>query len=340
MGLPILQPDEQLLRPVPREQFLRELRTNIKTPQHKGISNIGKPEWLKIRPPSDTYHDLRRRLRTLGLVTVCQESHCPNMSECWSSGTATFMVLGDTCTRACKFCAVKANGKPAPPDPNEPTKLVTAVGEMKLDYLVLTAVDRDDLPDGGAAHFAACVRALKSAYPKLLIETLSGDFGGNEEAVRTVVEAGTDVFAHNLETVRRLQSSVRDRRANYEQTLAVLRAAKRFNPTLKTKTSLMVGLGETRTELLEAMDDARASDVDIITFGQYLQPTTWHLAVARYMPPDEFKQLETDARAKGFIYCAAGPFVRSSYRAGELFLKGLIELERSAAPKIALEERT
>jgi lipoic acid synthetase len=320
VGLPIIHSEPEL-RTVPREAFLKRLRENVKTPRTEGVSSLGKPAWLRIRPPSQEFHDLKRRLRTLGLVTVCQESHCPNMSECWSGGTATFMVLGDTCTRACKFCAVKANGKPAPPDTNEPQKLVQAVGEMNLTYIVITAVDRDDLPDGGAAHFAACVRALKTAYPNLLIEILSGDFQGNERDVQTVIDAGVDVFAHNVETVRRLQESVRDRRANYEQSLGVLRAAKRIKPSIKTKTSLMVGLGETYEELLVAMDDARVSGVDIITFGQYLRPSTWHLPVERYMPPNEFAQLERDARTKGFDYCAAGPFVRSSYRAGELFIE-------------------
>ncbi len=249
VGLPLVESDFNHVlaesRPVPRDEFLRRLRTNIKTPATEGISNLDKPDWLKIRPPTQQFHDLKRELRSLGLVTVCQESHCPNMSECWSGGTATFMVLGDTCTRACKFCAVKANGTPLPPDANEPQKLVQAANLMKLDYIVITAVDRDDLADGGAAHFAACVRALKAAHPTLLIEILSGDFQGNERDVQTVIDAGVDVFAHNIETVSRLQSTVRDRRANYAQSLAVLRAAKRIKPTIKTKTSLMVGLGET-----------------------------------------------------------------------------------------------
>ena len=334
LGLPLLNDTfEKETRPVPRAEFLQRLKTNVKTPQDEGISNLGKPEWLKIRPPTNQYTELKQRLRHIGLVTVCQESHCPNMSECWSGGTATFMVLGDTCTRACKFCAVKSSGTPLPPDTHEPQKLVQAVGEMKLEYVVITAVDRDDLPDGGAAHFAACVRALKQAYPTLIIEILSGDFQGNERDVATVVNAGVDVFAHNLETIQRLQATVRDRRANYEQTLAVLRAAKRINPRIKMKTSIMTGLGETHEEVLQAMDDARASGVDIITFGQYLRPSTWHLPVQEYTTPAQFAQYERDARSKGFLYCAAGPFVRSSYRAAELFTKGLIEQERVGTGK-------
>jgi lipoic acid synthetase len=312
---------------------LIRLKTNIKTPKEEGISSLGKPEWLKIRPPTEQYQELKQRLRASGLVTVCQESHCPNMAECWSGGTATFMVLGDTCTRTCKFCAVKARGQPLPPDPQEPEKLVKAVGEMKLDYIVITAVDRDDLPDGGAEHFAQCVRKLKQAYPNLIIEILSGDFQGSERDVKTVVDAGVDVFAHNIETVNRLQATVRDRRANYEQSLEVLRVAKRINPSIKTKTSLMAGLGETHEELCIVMDDARAAGVDIITFGQYLRPTAWHLPVHEYTTPAQFAQLERDARGKGFLYCAAGPFVRSSYRASELFTKGLIEQERAVAGK-------
>ncbi len=329
MGLPILESDGAMLRELPRAEFLSRLRTNIKTPKEEGVSSLGKPEWLKIRPPSQQFHDLKKELKAIGSVTVCQESHCPNMSECWSGGTATFMVLGDTCTRACKFCAVKSTGRPPPPDINEPAKLVQAVGLMKLDYVVITAVDRDDLPDGGAAHFAACVYALKIAYPTLLIEILSGDFQGNERDIITVLDAGVDVFAHNLETINRLQATVRDRRANYAQSLAVLRAAKSHNPLIKTKTSLMVGLGETYDEILIAMKDAHESNVDIITFGQYLRPSTWHLPVDRYMPPAEFAQLEIDARNLGFDYCAAGPFVRSSYRAAELFTKRTLNQSRA-----------
>ncbi len=321
MSLPLLEPE---LRPVPREEFIKRLKTNIKTPKQEGVSSLGKPDWLKIRPPTDTYHDLRSRLRELGLVTVCQESHCPNMAECWSGGTATFMILGDTCTRACKFCAVKARGQPEPPDPDEPRKIVEAVGLMKARYVVLTCVDRDDLPDGGASHWFTVISELKKAYPDVLVEALIGDFQGNEEHLKTVLDSGVDVLAHNVETVKRLQSTVRDRRANYAQSLGVLRNAKMMRPDIKTKSSLMVGLGETYEELCEAMDDLRAVDCDIITFGQYLRPSTWHLPVERYMPPEEFKRLESDARDKGFLYCAAGPFVRSSYRAAELFAEGLL----------------
>lgn len=351
MGLPLYEPKQQelgeehpinqpQLRAIPREILLNRLKENIKTPKTEGISNLGKPEWLKIRPPTNQFHELKKRIRDIGLITVCQESHCPNMAECWSGGTATFMVLGDTCTRACKFCAVKARGQPLPPDTQEPEKLVQAVGEMKLDYVVITAVDRDDLPDGGAAHFARCITLLKQAYPNLLIEVLIGDFQGNKAQLKIVVDAQPTVIAHNIETTERLTPRVRDRRATYRQTLHVLENVKRMNPSIKTKSSVMTGLGETNEELQQVMNDLRAIDCDIITFGQYLQPSSWHLPVERYMPPSEFAQLEKDARAKGFLYCAAGPFVRSSYRASELFMKGLIERERIAAGKAPLGEIT
>lgn len=324
MSLPVFEQQQQVL---PREEYVRRLKHNIKTPRKLGLSNTGKPDWLRIRPPSQTFHDLRRDLKEIGLVTVCQESHCPNMAECWSGGTATFMVLGDTCTRACKFCAVKARGQPDAPDADEPRKLVEAVGLMDLDYVVITSVDRDDLPDGGAQHFADCIAALKQAYPELLIEVLIGDFQGNEEHLQIVIDAQPTVIAHNVETVRRLQDEVRDRRAGYDQSLSVLENVKKYAPEIMTKSSLMVGLGESADELHQAMDDLRAIACDIITFGQYLRPSSWHLPVKRYMPPEEFDDLERAAQEKGFMYCAAGPFVRSSYRAAELFVKGRLEQE-------------
>jgi lipoic acid synthetase len=238
------------------------------------------------------------------------------------------MVLGDTCTRGCRFCNVQARGQPDAPDADEPEKLVQAVSEMDLDYIVITCVDRDDLPDGGAKHLADCVTALKEHDSEILVEVLSGDFQGNQDHLNMLVDAGVDVLAHNVETVKRLQPRVRDPRANYDQSLQVLVNAKKRNPKLKTKTSIMVGLGETREEISQAMQDLREIDCDIITFGQYLRPSSWHLPVEYYMPPEEFKELEVEARKKGFLYCAAGPFIRSSYRAGELFVKGLIEAQK------------
>jgi lipoic acid synthetase len=289
------------------------------------LATRGKPEWLTIRPPEgDAYPRLARILSRHRLHTVCQEAHCPNLSECWSGGTATFMVLGDTCTRACRFCAVKT-AYPAPaPDPEEPRKLAEAVRDLGLDYIVVTSVDRDDLPDQGAGHFAACIRELRERAPDVLVEVLTPDFQGREDLVREVVRAGPHVFGHNLETVRRLQRRVRDPRANYEQSLEVLRVAKRANPEVHTKSSLMLGLGETREEVLQAMRDLRAAGADFLTLGQYLRPTAWHLEVQEYVPPARFEEFERDALAAGFLYCAAGPFVRSSYRAGEFFLKSLV----------------
>ncbi|MFT4249965.1 MAG: lipoyl synthase [Candidatus Woesearchaeota archaeon] len=324
MSLPVLGDQEYALREVPYQEYAKKATKNFKTPRHEGISNLGKPSWLKIRPPTQEYHNVKQKLSGLGLVTVCQESHCPNMSECWSGGTATFMVLGDTCTRGCRFCSVPARGVPDAPDSEEPQKLLQAVQEMQLEYVVITCVDRDDLPDGGAAHLAACVRAIKEYDDSILVEVLTGDFQGNQEQLHIVVDAGVDVLAHNVETVPRLQRRVRDPRANYAQSLQVLINAKKRNSQVKTKTSLMVGLGETREELSEVMNDLRTIRCDIITFGQYLRPSTWHLPVEYYMPPEEFKELEEEARSKGFLYCAAGPFVRSSYKAGELFLQGVL----------------
>ena len=330
LGLPVLGAQEYAIREVPYEEYAQEAKKNFKTPRHQGVSNLGKPDWLKIRPPSGEYKQVKQKLSGLGLVTVCAESNCPNISECWSGGTATFMVLGDTCTRGCRFCHVKARGDPDAPDVDEPQKLVQAVKEMELDYVVITAVDRDDLPDGGAAHFAKCIKAIKDYDQDILVEVLTGDFQGDFDDLKTVVDAGPDVLAHNLETIKRLQARVRDPRAGYEQSLQVLVNAKKINPQVKTKSSLMVGLGESNQELYQAMDDLRAIDCDIITFGQYLRPSTWHLPVERYPHPDEFDELERVARKKGFLYCAAGPFVRSSYKAGELFMKGLLEKEQLA----------
>ena len=328
MSLPVLGQQEHELREVSYQEYAKNATKNFKTPRHKGISNLGKPDWLKIRPPSNKYKEVKKKVSGLGLVTVCAESHCPNISECWSKGTATFMVLGDTCTRGCRFCNVKARGQPDAPDANEPQQLVQAVKEMELDYVVITAVDRDDLDDGGAQHFANCVKAIKDYDDSILVEVLTGDFQGNTEHLQIVVDAGVDVLAHNVETVPRLQRRVRDKRANYQQSLGVLVDAKKLNPDVKTKTSMMVGLGETREEISQVMDDLRRINCDIITFGQYLRPSSWHLPVEYYMPPEEFNELEDEARNKGFLYCAAGPFVRSSYRAGELFMKGLLEAKQ------------
>lgn len=292
----------------------------------------GKPEWLRIRPPTETFAELKQLVAHFGLHTVCQEAHCPNMSECWSGGTATFMVLGDTCTRGCKFCAVKTGNPKGAVNNAEPLMLARCVKEMnslssggKIDYIVITSVDRDDLPDQGAAHFAGCVREVKGAVPGIMVEVLTPDFRGSRECVKTIVDASPDVFDHNIETVRRLQRKVRDPRAGYEQSLSVLAAVKELSPGIFTKSSIMLGLGETGEEVVEAMRDLRGVGVDILTLGQYLRPSSWHLAVAEYVAPERFNKLKLIGEGLGFKYVAAGPFVRSSYRAGELFVKNVLK---------------
>ena len=290
-----------------------------------------KPAWLRVRPPAgENYVHLKTLFRSLDLHTVCEEAHCPNVGECWGGGTATIMLMGDTCTRGCRFCAVKSGNPHGVLDLGEPEKVAMALAEMDLSYVVLTSVDRDDLPDGGAAHFAATVRAIKERRPDMLVEALIPDFQGDLEAVRRVVESGVDVLDHNIETVERLQGTVRDRRANYAQSLAVLRGAKTMREGLYTKSSIMLGLGETRDEILQTMRDLRANDVDILTLGQYLRPSDWHLAVNEYVPPEIFDELRGIGEAMGFAYVAAGPLVRSSYRAGEFFMEKVIRARRQA----------
>ncbi len=284
-----------------------------------------KPDWLRVRPPSgEAYAHLKTLFRSLDLHTVCEEAHCPNVWECWGGGTATIMLMGDTCTRGCRFCAVTSGNPRGTLDLDEPRKVAEALAEMDLTYVVLTSVDRDDLPDGGAGHFARTVLEIKSRRPDMLVEALIPDFQGNLDDVRTVVEAGVDVLDHNVETVKRLQSAVRDRRANYAQSLSVLRGAKSIRPRLFTKSSIMLGLGETREEVVESLHDLRAAGVDIVTLGQYLRPSSWHLAVQQYVPPETFDELREIGESMGFAYVAAGPLVRSSYRAGEFFLEKVI----------------
>src|SRR5712692_1304756 len=291
-----------------------------------------KPEWLRVRPPSgENYAHLKTLFRSLDLHTVCEEAHCPNVWECWGGGTATIMLMGDTCTRGCRFCAVTSGNPHGVLDLDEPKKVAMALAEMDLTYVVLTSVDRDDLADGGAGHFAKTVREIKARRPDMLVETLIPDFQGDLEAVRVIVDSGVDVLDHNIETVERLQGTVRDRRAGYAQSLKVLRGAKEMRPELFTKSSIMLGLGETRAEVLAAMRDLRANGVDIVTVGQYLRPSTWHLAVQEYVPPAVFDELRVAGESMGFAYVAAGPLVRSSYRAGEFFLEKVLR-ERKRVP--------
>ncbi|MFQ5986198.1 MAG: lipoyl synthase [Thermoplasmata archaeon] len=289
-----------------------------------------KPDWLRVRLPGGAnYRDLKSLLRDRNLHTVCEEAHCPNLGECWGGGTATIMLMGDTCTRGCRFCAVKTGNPRGVLDPFEPVKVADTVTRTGWRYVVLTSVDRDDLPDGGARHFAATIRAIKADDSSILVEALVPDFQGNQESVRRVVEAGPDVFAQNQETVERLTHPVRDMRAGYGQTLRVLQMAKEIRSDVFTKSSLMLGLGEREDEVLQAMRDLRGVGVDILTLGQYLRPSTRHIEMARYVPPEEFDYFRQRGSAMGFLYIAAGPLVRSSYRAGEFFLEGIL---RERAP--------
>src|SRR5262245_24481997 len=275
-----------------------------------------KPQWLRAPMPAGQGFDtVRAVVKEHRLATVCEEAKCPNIGECWNAGTATLMLMGAVCTRACRFCAVDTGNPHGWLDAEEPANSARTVQLMGLKYVVLTSVNRDDLPDGGAAHFAACVREIKRLSPATAVEALTPDFQGKLADVETVVASGLEVFAQNVETVRRLTHPVRDPRAGYEQTLNVLAHAKRFRPDVLTKTSLMLGLGETEDELLRTMDDIRAVSVDILTLGQYLQPTTNHLAIERWVTPDEFARYREAALARGFLECVAGPLVRSSYRA-------------------------
>lgn len=277
-------------------------------------------EWT---PRRDDFDQIREALRKRDLVTVCEEASCPNIDECWSNeGTATFMIMGDTCTRGCGFCDV-ATGAGDSLDPLEPAKVAGAVSDIGLDYAVITSVDRDDLPDGGAEHFAATVRAVREKADAR-VEVLIPDFEGDRKDLRTVVDAEPTVVAHNIETVERLQERVRDPRAGYEQSLRVLEKAGDMGASF-TKTSIMLGLGEGRDEVLNTLDDLRDAGVDIVTFGQYLRPSENHLPVERYVPPEEFDLYEEAAVERGFEFAAAGPFVRSSYRAGELFVENVVE---------------
>jgi lipoic acid synthetase len=279
-----------------------------------------KPDWLKVRlAHGEQYEQLKRKVQNLELHTVCQEAMCPNIGECWGAGTATIMILGDTCTRGCRFCNVKTGSPRGEVDWLEPKRVAEAVRDMGWRYLVLTAVDRDDLVDGGAAIFANTVRMIHKLAPGAKVECLTGDFAGDLVALDVVLDAGPEVLAHNLETVRRLQSTVRDKRANFEQSLSILAHAKRSGRVRYTKTSLMLGLGETESEIEGAMEAARAAGVDIFTMGQYLQPTKRHLEVTEFVTPEKFARLRELALTKGFRQVVSSPLSRSSYHAEQAF---------------------
>ncbi|XP_065885139.1 lipoyl synthase, mitochondrial-like [Dysidea avara] len=312
-------------------------------PEHlkkKKGQHLRLPEWLKTDIPiGKNYSRLRDSLRKLNLNTVCEEAKCPNIGECWGGGedgsaTATIMLLGDQCTRGCRFCSVKTSRAPPPPDPAEPKNTASAIAEWDLDYVVLTSVDRDDLPDGGAAHFAETVKEIKRRNSSILVECLTPDFRGDLKCVELVAQSGLDVFAHNVETVESLQWLVRDPRANYRQTLNVLQHAKTAVPGLVTKSSIMLGMGETDSEVLQTLKDLRTAGVDCATLGQYMQPTKRHLKVKEYIPPEKFKFWEDMGAKLGFAYVASGPLVRSSYKAGEFFIKNILK-ERTKIGNIA-----
>jgi len=277
-----------------------------------------RPDWLKMKIPSgENYLKVRKTLQKYNLHTVCEEASCPNVSECWGVGTATIMIMGDVCSRGCKFCNVET-GKPFELDSEEPQHVAEAIKEWSLRYVVITSVCRDDLPDEGSEHFARTIQCIKSECPNTVVESLIPDFSGNEKFIETIVKAKPNVIGHNVETVKRLSSSIRDLRANYKQSLKVLKYVKELDSNIFTKSSLMLGLGESEEEILQTAQELRDVDVDIITLGQYLQPTLSHLSVKEFVTPEKFYQLKLDLKKFGFLHVESGPFVRSSFRASDV----------------------
>ncbi|KAM3557810.1 hypothetical protein MY1884_004319 [Beauveria asiatica] len=326
-----------------------ELRTAQVGPEGKKRTITRLPEWLKTPIPAgnDNFKKIKADLRGLNLHTVCEEARCPNISECWggsdkSAATATIMLMGDTCTRGCRFCSVKTSRAPPPLDPHEPEHTAEALARWGLGYVVLTSVDRDDLADGGARHFAETIRKIKHKKPSLLVEALTGDFGGDLDMVRIVAESGLDVYAHNVETVEGLTPYVRDRRATFRQSLKVLKHVKdvRGDQGIITKTSIMLGLGEQQQELVDALTELRKAAVDVVTFGQYMRPTKRHLKVEKYITPDEFEMWRRRALDMGFLYVASGPLVRSSYKAGEAFIENVLRKRAGDKAPIAAAQAT
>ncbi|KAF9096080.1 hypothetical protein BGX29_007846 [Mortierella sp. GBA35] len=298
------------------------------------------PEWLKTAiPVGKNYTQIKKNLRELKLHTVCEEAKCPNISDCWGGGehqtaTATIMLMGDECTRGCRFCSVKTSKAPKPLDIHEPENTAEAISRWGLDYVVLTSVDRDDLKDGGSAHFAETITKLKQKAPKILVECLTGDFQGDMECVARVATSGLDVYAHNIETVEALSAYVRDPRAKFRQSIAVLAHAKKAKPGLLTKTSMMLGCGETEAEVIHAMDELRKAEVDVLTLGQYMRPTKKHMRVHEYVKPEVFERYQKLAEERGFKYVAAGPLVRSSYKAGEFYISNILKKEKESVVPI------
>ncbi|KAH0984260.1 hypothetical protein GBA52_011437 [Prunus armeniaca] len=302
---------------------------------------LPKPKWMKESiPGGQKYTQIKKKLRELKLHTVCEEAKCPNLGECWSGGetgtaTATIMILGDTfwlCVKICRFCNVKTSKTPPPPDPNEPSNVAEAIASWGLDYVVITSVDRDDLPDQGSGHFAETVQKLKTLKPSMLIEALVPDFRGDSSCVEKVATSGLDVLAHNIETVEELQRAVRDHRANFKQSLDVLMMAKDYAPAgTLTKTSVMLGCGETPDQVVRTMEKVRAAGVDVMTFGQYMRPSKRHMPVSEYITPEAFEKYRALGMEMGFRYVASGPMVRSSYKAGEFYIKSMIESDRATS---------
>jgi len=301
-----------------------------------------KPQWLTVNPPSgQNYQDLKQLFHSLNLHTVCEEAHCPNVNECWGGGTATLMLMGDVCSRACRFCMVTPGRPQGFLDRTEPENVAFALSQMGLTYVVLTSVDRDDLPDGGASHFARTIRLVKERNPGMLVEVLIPDFQGDLADLGQVVDARPDVIAHNIETTMSLTPGVRDPRANYWQSLSVLKNVKKLGGKVYTKSSIMVGLGEAEEEVTQAMVQLRQADVDFLTVGQYLRPTSRHLKVVEYVRPEQFERYRAIGERLGFRYVASGPLVRSSYRAGEFFIRAAIENDaRHSQSYMAAEAKT
>lgn len=290
-------------------------------------NQVRRPEWIRIKLLSseEKFFEVKNTLRSLGLHTVCEEARCPNMAECWESGTATIMIMGDRCSRRCKFCSVQ-NGRMTSLDPDEPLRVATAIKKWALKYVVITSVCRDDLVDGGAEHIANTVRAIRSISDgKIAVEPLIPDLQGKYEAIEKVVKSEPQVVSHNIETVRRLSSTVRDARASYDLSLRVLLTIKEINPQLYTKSSIMLGLGETQKEVVESLNELAAAGVDIVTMGQYLQPSLGHIPVADYISPSQFETYKKVAYEMGFRFVAAGPFIRSSYKAAEMYVRNVLD---------------
>ncbi|HZA65062.1 MAG TPA: lipoyl synthase [Nitrososphaeraceae archaeon] len=282
---------------------------------------IRKPSWLRVKAPAgENYTKVKQSLRLLNLHTVCEEARCPNISECWGTGTATIMIMGDICSRGCRFCAVNS-GKPSLLDAGEPERVAKAIKEWKLRYVVITSVCRDDLEDGGAEHIAKTVKAIKLLCPTTIVESLIPDFRGDDSSIKEIVKSEPEVISHNIETVPRLTPKVRDVRASYEQSLLVLKKIKDINSLIYTKSSIMLGLGESEEEVIQTIKDLRSVGVSILTLGQYLQPTPKHLPLVEFIAPEKFNWFREIAEKTGFVYVASGPLVRSSYRAAEFFLE-------------------